>query len=254
MESFWLKLLIIAVFAAIIYRELIKSAATNSSPSRSRAGFGSFMMIGAVVGGFTYLGMSITWIETKDLRPYKPASQQQGEWVSLYDQGVIELNGMLIKTNLAPRGELSTLASSLVQGCTDDGCEAQRLFDYVTAITYKTDYTSRNAKEVIQSRWGDCDDKSNLFASLLNERKIPYVFIYVPHHVFVAVHIRNTENIPFINASLSIGNKRYYYAETTAEGAKIGEFNGQFPNSYEGIYDLTNRQEIDPADVSFRLI
>lgn len=254
MESFWLKLLIIAVFAALIYREILKSAANRPSASRSKAGVGSFVTIGAVVGGFTYLGMSITLIETKDLRPYHLPSEKRGEWVSLYDQGVIELDGMLIKTNLAPRGELSTLASSLVEGCTDDGCEAQRLFDYVTAITYKTDYTSRNAKEVIQSGWGDCDDKSNLFASLLNERKIPYVFVYVPHHVFVAVHIQNTDHVPFINASLAIAGKRYYYAETTAEGAKIGEFNGQFPSSYTGIYDLTNHHEIDLQEVLFRLI
>ncbi|MBD3799141.1 MAG: hypothetical protein IE883_04485, partial [Epsilonproteobacteria bacterium] len=61
--------------------------------------------------------MSITLIETKDLRPYHLPSEQLGEWVYLYDQGVIELDGMLIKTNLAPRGELSTLASSLVEGC-----------------------------------------------------------------------------------------------------------------------------------------
>lgn len=252
MESFWPKLLIIALFAALIYREILKS--TRSAKSRSKAGIGSFVTIGALVGGFTYLGMSITFIETKDFRPYERPAQQRGEWISLYERGVIELNGMLIKTNLAPRGELEPLASSLVEGCSDDGCEAQRLFDYVTAIPYKTDYTSRNATEVIRSGWGDCDDKSNLFASLLNERQIPYVFVYVPHHVFMAVHIQKSDEVPFINASLSIGGKRYFYAETTAEGAKIGEFNGQFPSSYTGIYDLNHAREIDLNAVSFRLL
>lgn len=159
-ESFWLKLLVVAVFAILIYREILKS--THSAKTRSKAGIGSFVTIGALVGGFTYLGMSMTFIETKDLRPYERPTQQRGEWVSLYDRGVIELEGMLIKTNLARRGELEPLASSLVEGCSDDGCEAQRLFDYVTAIDYKTDYTSRNATEVIRSGWGDCDDKSGV--------------------------------------------------------------------------------------------
>lgn len=251
-ESFWLKLLVVAVFAILIYREILKS--THSAKTRSKAGIGSFVTIGALVGGFTYLGMSMTFIETKDLRPYERPTQQRGEWVSLYDRGVIELEGMLIKTNLARRGELEPLASSLVEGCSDDGCEAQRLFDYVTAIDYKTDYTSRNATEVIRSGWGDCDDKSNLFASLLNERRIPYVFIYVPHHVFVGVHLQKSDVVPFINASVSIGGKRYFYAETTAEGAKIGEFNGQFPSSFTGIYDLNHQRQIDVEDISFRLI
>ncbi|MBD3799140.1 MAG: hypothetical protein IE883_04480 [Epsilonproteobacteria bacterium] len=53
MESFWLKLLIIAVFAVLIYRQILKSVANHPSASRSKEGVGSFVTIGAVVGGFT---------------------------------------------------------------------------------------------------------------------------------------------------------------------------------------------------------
>lgn len=255
MEILWIQIIVLLLFGGLLYREILQTAQKGTIVQRSKAGFGSIIFIALLVGVFTYAGMSITLVQTKDLRPFKIPHQNHGEWVSLYDKGVIELNGMLIKTNLAPRGELSALAASLVEGCGgNDGCEAQKLFDYVTAIQYKTDYTSRNAKAVIESGWGDCDDKSNLFASLLNERQIPYLFIYVPRHVFVAVHINDTSVVPFINASLTVQNKRYFYAETTASGSKIGEFNGQFPSSYEGIYDMVQHKEIDLNDASFRML
>lgn len=251
----WLKIAIIALIAFAVYREILKSAKTTSTRSvqRSKAGFISIIGVGSVVGMFTYAGMSMTWIETRDLRPY-PLPSSSPQFVSLYDRGVIELNGMVIKTNLAREGELAPLAEQLTQGCNGDGgCEAQKLFDYVTAIPYRTDYTSRNALSVIKSNWGDCDDKSNLFASLLNERGIEYRFVYVPHHVFVAVHLNDTENIPFLSAKLSMGGKDFYYAETTASGARIGEFNGQFPYSFEGIYDMKRNRPEELSNVTFSI-
>lgn len=248
----WIKIGVVVLIAFALYREILKSA-QKPSKQTSKAGFMSLVSVGGVVGIFTYIGMSMTWVETRDLRPYSnPSSSTQ--FVSIYDQGVIELNGMVIKTNLAQRGELAPLAEQLTQGCNrDDGCEAQKLFDYVTAIPYRTDHTSRNALTVVKSNWGDCDDKSNLFASLLTERGIDYRFVYVPHHVFVAVHLNDTKNIPFLNAKLTMEGKDFYYAETTASGAKIGEFNGQFPYSFEGIYDMNRNRPEELSNVKFSI-
>ncbi|MDD5717881.1 MAG: transglutaminase domain-containing protein [Sulfuricurvum sp.] len=250
-----LKILLVVAIAVVVYREIVKSTSVPSShPShtKSKASFLSLLSVGAVVTVFTYAGMSVTLIETRDLRPYLPPHTPQ--MVSIFDKGVIEVNHMVIKTNLASQGELASLAQHLTEGCEgDDGCEIQKLFDYVTAIPYRSDHTSRNAKEVVQSGWGDCDDKSNLFASLLNERNIDYKFVYVPKHVFVVVHVKNTQQLPFLAAKLIIEGKPYYYAETTASGARIGEFNGQFPYNFEGIYDLRNHHEIAPERVSFRI-
>lgn len=248
----WVKIAIVLLIAFFVYREILKSA-QQPSIQTSKASFMSLVGVGGVVGVFTYIGMSMTWVETRDLRPYSLPSQS-GQFVSIYDRGVIELNGMVIKTNLAHQGELSPLAQKLTQGCNgDDGCEAQKLFDYVTAIPYRTDYTSRNALTVIKTNWGDCDDKSNLFASLLNERGIDYRFVYVPHHVFVAVHLNDTRNIPFLNAKLTMEGKDFYYAETTASGSKIGEFNGQFPYSFEGIYDMNKDRPEELSNVKFSI-
>lgn len=238
--------------AVLVYREILKSVARQHEHpvQTSKAGFLSLLMVGSVVGVFTYAGMSVTWIETRDLRPYTPHRSPQ--MVSLYERGVIELNGMVIKTNLAHEGELSQLAKELTSLChNDQGCEVQKLFDYVTLIPYRTDYTSRNAVKVVQSNWGDCDDKSNLFASLLNERGFEYRLVYVPHHVFVVVHLDDTDGLPFLSARLRIEEKDFYYAETTLNGAKIGEFNGQFPHNFEGIYDIQKDEAVELQNVSF---
>lgn len=249
----WIKVAVVASIGIFVYREILKSL-TSPSPhplrTKSKASFLSLMGVGAAVSGFVYVGISMTLIETRDLRPYIRSPQM----VSIFDKGVIELNGMVIKTNLAAPGELAPLAEQLTHECHgNDGCEVQKLFDYVTRIPYRTDHTSRNAKTVIATNWGDCDDKSNLFASLLTERGIAYRLVYVPHHVFVVVHVGDTHILPFLSAWLKIDGKNYYYAETTAPGAKIGEFNGQFPYSFEGIYDLQNHHPVDLKNVSFRL-
>lgn len=250
----WIKIAFIFLIAVLVYREILKSAVQhNERPvQKVKASFTNLVMVGSLVGIFTYFGMSITWIETRDLRPYTP--EHSSQMVSLLDRGVIELEGMVIKTNLAKKGELSTLSNELSKGCNNDqGCEVQKMFDYVTHIPYKTDYTSRNATKVVESNWGDCDDKSNLFASLLNEKGYEYRFVYVPHHVFVVVHLNDTDDLPFLSAKLNIEGKNFYYAETTSEGAKIGEFNGQFPHSFEGIYDIKKNEPVERERVTFKI-
>ena len=251
----WIKITVIVVFSLLLYREILKSAALkktplSSIPSKSKAGAMSLLMVGVSVGLFVYVGVSITNIQTRDLRPYKPNNSP--EMISIFDKGVIELNGQYIKTNLATSGELTALASNLTQKCNgNDACEIENLFDYVTRIPYRTDYTSRSPKEVLRTNWGDCDDKSNLFASLLNERGFDYRFVYVPHHVFVVVHVEDESQLPFLSAKLTIDGKAYYYAETTAAGSHIGTFNGQFPYAFDGIYDIVKNEAVDLKSVSF---
>jgi len=250
----WIKIALVAIIVIFVYREILKSVAKLSEKiptPKNKAGLLSFIGIGTAVSTFIYIGMSITLIETRDLRPHL----QSPQIVSLHDRGVIMLNGMVVKTNLARNGELTSLANELTLGCNkNDACEVQKLFDYITHIPYKTDHTSRAPKEVIATNWGDCDDKSNLFASLLNEKGIDYRFVYVPHHVFVVVHVKDTSALPFLRAKLTIDNQDYYYAETTATGASIGQYNGQFPYSFEGIYDIKNNKEVDLKEVSFGIV
>lgn len=168
-------------------------------------------------------------------------------------EGMIEINGDGIHTNLAKRGELKELADQLTLGCKgNDALEIQRLFDFVTAIPYKSDHTSRHPHDVLSANWGDCDDKCNLFASLLQERKHDYRFVYVPNHVFVVVHVKNNKAIKGSKTKLLINGKPFYYAETTIKGARIGQYNGYSFKSIEGIYDIRRKMPVVMENVLFR--
>lgn len=65
------------------------------------------------------------------------------------------------------------------------------------------------------------------------------------------VHVKDTSTLPFLRAKLAIDTQDFYYAETTATGARIGELNGQLPYSFEGIYDIKNDEEVDLKNVTF---
>jgi len=253
MDALWIKIVILVVIGYALYRQMIRSAVQQKSTIQSKATFSTLLGVGAVVGIFVYAGMSVTLIQTRDLRSIAPKYSPQ--LVSIYDPGVIEVGDMIIKTNLAPKGTLNSIARTLTSQCHgNETCEIQSMFDFVTRIPYKTDHTSRAPSDVLASNWGDCDDKTNLFASLLEEKGYRYALVYVPRHVFVAVQMNDPSDFSWLKARIVIDGKNYYYAETTAKNAKIGEFNGQFPNSYLGIYDLQRHKEIDLNTVSFRLI
>ena len=75
----WIKITIVFVFCLLVYREILKSAALNSSAvsiptAKNKAGIMSLLMVGFSVGIFVYVGLSITNIETRDLRQ----SREQG--------------------------------------------------------------------------------------------------------------------------------------------------------------------------------
>jgi hypothetical protein len=166
-------------------------------------------------------------------------------------EGMIEVNGQGYHTNLAKRGELKDLAQKLTAHCNgNDVLEVQALFDFVTAIPYRSDHTSRNPHAVIKTNWGDCDDKCNLFASLLQERKHEYRFVYVPSHVFVVVHVKNyrTSNA---KTKLMIDGKPFYYAETTIKGARVGTYNGYPLKSIKGVYDIRRKTAVAMENIRF---
>lgn len=252
-DALWIKVFTLIILGYFLYHQILRSAVQKRLKPQSKASILTLLGVGGMVGIFVYAGMSITLIQTRDLRTITPKSSPQ--FVSIFDPGVIEVGDMVIKTNLAPKGSLRSLAQTLTDKCYGkEECEIQSMFDFVTNIPYKTDHTSRKPSDVLASNWGDCDDKTNLFASLLDEKSYQYTLVYVPHHVFVAVHIKDPSRLSWLKARIMIDGKAYYYAETTAKNARIGEFNGQFPNSYIGIYDLQHNKEIDLEKVSFRLI
>jgi len=133
-------------------------------------------------------------------------------------------------TSTAPY--IKELASKLTNGCDSKLCSTQRILDYVTNIPYKiNNFQAHSPQETLKKNFGDCDDKSNLLISLLNEKNIKSYFVLVPHHIFVIAHI----NQELYKKGLYLNGKKYYILESTAKNSYIG-----FPLQYK----LTQIKEI----------
>ena len=118
------------------------------------------------------------------------------------------------------------LANHLTKDCASNKvCEVQAMLDFVTAIPYKINESiARNAKQVVDQNFGDCDDKSNLLISMLKVRGYEAYFVLVPEHIFVIVDLEKLPN----KKALYVNDKRFYILESTATNSKIG-----FPLKYK---------------------
>ena len=127
---------------------------------------------------------------------------------------------------------LKRLVERITKGSPTKEKKIQSLLDFVTRqIEYSQEEalasveTLKRANEVLMTGMSDCSGKVVLFASLLEQLDIEYRLLYMGMgedvgHIAVAV----TGNFPSRNdLTFSIGEKKYYLAETTARGFVIGQ-------------------------------
>lgn len=186
--------------------------------------------------------------ENKDQKQITNMTEQE----TMKKEGVIKLNQKFIKYDIKENGEFKIIANMLKAGCKDDLCEIKKDFEYVTKIPYMITDKAKKPEEVINMNGGDCDEKSFLFASLLIEQKHNCIIIFTKDHAFMAVNVKNENDLKKPNAYIEIEQKKYFYAETTAEGSYIGWYNNIHPKEFEGIYDINNRKEVNLNKIIFK--
>ena len=143
------------------------------------------------------------------------------------------------------------LANHLTKDCASNKvCEVQAMLDFVTQIPYKINESiARNAKQVVDQNFGDCDDKSNLLISMLKVKGYEAYFVLVPKHIFVIVNLeQKLQNLK----ALYINEKRFYILESTAIGSKIA-----FPlkynfNEIEAILDPFKNKKLVINKLEYR--
>ena len=105
--------------------------------------------------------------------------------------------------------------------------KAQLMLDFVTS-RIKNDFDahsthrerSKRASEVLLTKKGDCNEKTVLYASLLEQLGINYILVYFGNHVAVAVEGDfSDEN----NLTFTYRKKSYTIAETTCSGFILGK-------------------------------
>jgi hypothetical protein len=108
--------------------------------------------------------------------------------------------------------------------------------NFILSFVQRLDYTSDKVgegydqftkfpAETLAERGGDCEDTAILYAALLQANGYDAVLMLPPQHAATGVAVAAT------GYSLEVNGKRYYYAETTGEGAPIGYLPPDYRNA-----------------------
>lgn len=125
----------------------------------------------------------------------------------------------------------------------DAGAVAREIATFVqSCIEYRSDRETAGQEdypkypiETLYERQGDCEDTSILMAAMLKEFGYEVGFLLLPSHVAVA--LRTTDDYQG-SAYYQIGDKRYLYIESTANGWKIGDIPEDYANVRAEFYPV----------------
>lgn len=169
-------------------------------------------------------------------------------------KGMVKIHNRFYKYDVYQHDEMKPFVDMLSKGCNNDPyCEVDRAYQYVLTIPYKESTTNRNPSDVINQNSGDCDEKSFLLATLLLQKKHPTLLITTKDHGFIGVHIPNEKEIHSPSSYLTLGGKKYYFAETTTPMGYIGQYNGIKREEIEGVFDMVAKKEVPIEQVVFYL-
>ena len=124
------------------------------------------------------------------------------------------------------RPVVEDLARKLEAIARSESDRVEAALTYVQSLPYAYDSTSKGKDEYVRypietlvDGCGDCEDKSVLLAAILHEMNIGFVLLMTSDHMAVGVNCE-----PHNDATgFMFNGKKYYYAETTETGFKIGQ-------------------------------
>ena len=128
----------------------------------------------------------------------------------------IGINGEIYTNRVSTKSYIKELSNQLIEECQSDLCRVQKILDYVTNIEYKINPTiAKSPKDTITLGYGDCDDKTNLLASLLKAQGYEVLFVTVPKHIFTLISLDDRKLSQL--EGLYLDGKKYYILESTAK-------------------------------------
>jgi hypothetical protein len=160
------------------------------------------------------------------------------------------IGGLTFQNNTDDTDKLKDLAIAITGECNkEEFCEKENLYKFVARIPYYTsDKPTKKPIEVIATNSGDCDEKSFLFATLLQEKNYKSLLVFAKkegiYHTFVCIPIDKNRKLREPYAFLEIEEKKYYYVETTWDKAYIGQFNGYEKKDIVGVYNVADKTKI----------
>lgn len=193
--------------------------------------------------------------ENKNKIIYREPTPEE-EKVYLEKSGKIKIQGQFYSYLIDKEEKLKDTANLIGANCKDDKCKVEKYFDYVKAIPYKKGEIDKdkNAVDVVLCNEGDCDEKSSLLVSLLQESQKKYksVLVYTNTHTFACVNIPNLKEDRGMSY-IKIDNEKYYYAETTNMNAKVGDYNNIEISKFKFVLEPIGKKEIPISKISFNI-
>ncbi len=127
---------------------------------------------------------------------------------------------------------------------------------FVQSISYSSDLNTTGYEEyprfpieLLIDQTGDCDCKADLFATLAVSLGYGAVFINPPDHLAVGILGDNFQGTYWTNQ-----NQKYYYAETTGVGFKVGDLPDEFKGKSAYIYPIDeNKQFIVDSQAAYTI-
>lgn len=154
--------------------------------------------------------------------------------------------------------EVNELADKLIEASRNHGLtsylEVALVLDMVQKLRYVRDIVSKGvedywrfALETLSDKEGDCEDFSILCVALLSAMGHKTCFFYLPKHAAIGVAGLTDEAGVWVEAA---DGERYYYAETTQDGWKLGELPDDFTRDQirvAGVVPPLRARRKDPA-------
>lgn len=149
---------------------------------------------------------------------------------------------------------IKKISEVISKGAKEKGVDKVRLaISFVQSLPYVKDaYTGydeypKYPVETFFEKNGDCEDTTYLTASILVAMNMDTVLIDLPGHMAVGIWMEC--NAP--GTSYKLGDKCYYYIETTGENWTVGEIPDDYKYSKATIIKLSSGEAIDNTSLQY---
>lgn len=181
-----------------------------------------------------------------------PTPEEEQEYMK--EHNLIKLGNEYHWCGIKDSKDILPITKALDMDCQDDFCKIQKYYDYVKRIPYEkgTQGKDKNAIEVMEEWKGDCDERSDLLASMMLANGYKAILLYTKDHALTALNIPNYESNDN-RAYIQYQERKYYIAETTNQSGQIGAYNDEVMHNLKYIYDVNEKRVTRGEEIAIQL-
>lgn len=182
------------------------------------------------------------------------APTPEEEKAYMQEHNLIKLGNEYHWCGIKESKDILPVTKALDIGCLNDLCRITKYYDYVKQIPYEkgTEGKDKNAIDVMQEWKGDCDERSDLLASMMLANGYKVILIYTKNHALTALNIPNyesNENRSYVQYQ----GRKYYIAETTNINGQLGAYNNEVMHNIKFIYDVNEKKVVSSEEINIQL-